>query len=130
MMAKEEQMSFLSKNGTTAIHAVKWLPENGEYRAILQITHGMVEFIERYRPFAEFLTRRGFTVVGHDHLGHGASVNSEEEWGYFAKNPSDTLVADMHQLRTQIQGAESGRTVFYAGAQHGLLYAEKIFVHT
>lgn len=119
MMAKEEQMSFLSKNGRTTIHAVKWLPENGEYRAILQITHGMVEFIERYRPFAEYLTERGFMVVGHDHLGHGASVNSEEEWGYFAENPSDTLVADMHQLRTQIQGQNPGIPYFMLGHSMG-----------
>lgn len=87
-MAKEEQFRFLSANGETMIHAVKWVPENGTYRAILQITHGMIEYIERYRPFAEYLTGQGILVVGHDHLGHGASVRSENEWGYFAKNPS------------------------------------------
>ena len=37
-MAKEEQFRFLSANGETMIHAVKWVPENGTYRAILQIT--------------------------------------------------------------------------------------------
>lgn len=111
-MAKEEQISFLSKNGKTMIHAVKWLPENGEFRAILQITHGMVEYIERYRPFAEYLTERGFMVVGHDHLGHGASVNSEEEWGYFGEHPSDILVEDMQKLRTKIQSENPGVPYF------------------
>ena len=48
--------SFLSNDGKTAVHAVKWLPDSGEYSAILQISHGMVEYIERYAPFAEFLT--------------------------------------------------------------------------
>ena len=66
--------TFLSNDGKTAIHAVKWLPDSGEYKAILQITHGMVEFIERYAPFAEFLTTKEYMVVGHDHLGHGQSV--------------------------------------------------------
>lgn len=111
-MAKEEQISFLSKNGKTMIHAVKWQPENGEFRAILQITHGMIEYIERYRPFAEYLTKQGFMVVGHDHLGHGASVNSEEEWGYFGDNPSDILVEDMHQLRSKIQKDNPGVPYF------------------
>ena len=46
-MAKEEQMTYLSANGTTKIHAVKWMPEDGKYKAILQITHGMIEYIER-----------------------------------------------------------------------------------
>ena len=81
-MAKEEQMTYLSANGTTKIHAVKWMPEDGKYKAILQITHGMIEYIERYHEFAEYLTERGFMVVGHDHLGHGASVKDETEWGF------------------------------------------------
>ena len=68
-MAKEEKFTFLSADGKTTIHAVKWIPEDGKYEAILQITHGMIEFVERYRLFAEFLTENGFMVVGHDHLG-------------------------------------------------------------
>lgn len=118
-MAKEEQMYFLSANGKTPIHAVKWLPDHGEYRAILQITHGMVEFIGRYRVFAEYLTERGFMVVGHDHLGHGESINSEEEWGYFGENPSDILVADMHQLRTIVQKDNKGIPYFMMGFSMG-----------
>ena len=52
--------TFLSNDGATAVHAVKWTPDSGEYKAILQITHGMVEFIERYTDFAEFLTQNGY----------------------------------------------------------------------
>ena len=83
-MSKEEEFGFLSKDGKTTIHAVKWIPENGEYKGILQLTHGMVEYIGRYKPFAEYLNEQGFLVVGHDHLGHGASITSEDNWGYFA----------------------------------------------
>ena len=63
-MAKEEKFTFLSADGKTTIHAVKWIPEDGKYEAILQITHGMIEFVERYRPFAEFLTENGFMTWG------------------------------------------------------------------
>lgn len=119
-MTKEEQMSFLSKDGKTNIHAVKWIPESGQYKAVLQITHGMVEYIERYRPFAEYMNEQGFLVVGHDHLGHGSSITSEDEWGYFAEpNPSDTVVADMHQLRTRIQGENPGLPYFMLGHSMG-----------
>ncbi len=76
-MAKEEKFTFLSADGKTTIHAVRWIPEDGNYEAILQITHGMIEFVERYRPFAEFLTENGFMVVGHDHLGHGIPLRLE-----------------------------------------------------
>lgn len=119
-MTKEEQMNFLSKDGKTTIHAVKWIPESGSYKAILQITHGMIEYIERYKPFAEYLNEQGFLVVGHDHLGHGASVTTEEDWGFFEeKNPSDTLVEDMHQLRTIIQGENPGVPYYMLGHSMG-----------
>lgn len=79
----------------------------------------MIEYIERYHEFAEYLTERGFMVVGHDHLGHGASVKDETEWGYFAENPSDTLVADMHSLRTTVQGENPGIPYFMMGHSMG-----------
>ena len=102
---KNEVFTFLSKDGKTNIHAVKWIPDSGEYKAILQITHGMIEYIERYEPFAKFMTENGYMVVGHDHLGHGESVNTKEDLGFFADvdSPSDYLIEDMHKLRTAIQ---------------------------
>lgn len=104
----------------TQIHAVRWLPDDGKYEAVLQITHGMIEYIERYRGFAEYLTERGFLVVGHDHLGHGASVRSEDDWGYFAKDhPSDTLVEDMHRLRQTVQSENPGIPYFMLGHSMG-----------
>lgn len=119
-MTKEEQMSFLSKDGKTTIHAVKWMPENGEYKAVLQITHGMIEYIERYKPFAEYLNEQGYLVVGHDHLGHGASISTEDDWGFFEeKNPSDTLVEDMHQLREKIQGENPNVPYYMLGHSMG-----------
>ena len=118
-MAIEKKMHFLSADGKTRIHAVKWVPESGEYRAVLQIVHGMVEHIGRYRPFAEYLCGQGYLVVGHDHLGHGASVTSEEEWGYFAENPSDTVVADIHRLRRRMQEKNPGLPYFMLGHSMG-----------
>lgn len=117
---KNEVFKYKSADNKTMIDAVRWLPDNGEYRAILQITHGMIEYKERYMPFAEFLTKNGFMVVAHDHLGHGESVNSKTDWGYMSdKNPSDTLVEDMHTLRTMIQSANAGTPYFMLGHSMG-----------
>ena len=94
--------TFLSNDRKTKVHAVKWVGE--DVRAVLQIAHGMTEFIERYDTFAEFLTQQGYVVVGHDHIGHGESVESKENWGFFCEeNPSDILVEDMYKLRLLIQ---------------------------
>lgn len=127
----QENFEFLSANGTTKIHAVRWMPEDGKWTAVLQITHGMQEYIERYEEFARFLTDRGFLVVGHDHLGHGESVASKEDYGFFTeKNPSDTLVSDMHTLRTMIQRENEGVPYFMMGHSMGSYMLRKyITIH-
>ena len=103
-MAEKKEFYFPSSDGKTNIHAVVWAPESGNLRAVFQITHGMIEFIERYENFAEYLTERGFLVAGHDHLGHGKSAGSREELGYIAERKgSDCMTADMHRLRTLLQ---------------------------
>lgn len=121
--------TFLSNDGKTAVHAIKWIPESGEYKAILQISHGMQEYIERYEAFAEFLTAKGYMVVGHDHIGHGHSVASEENLGYFCEeNPSDVLVADIHKLRTLIQEENPDKPYFIIGHSMGSFLLRKYLV--
>ena len=118
--------TFLSNNKKTKIHAVKWIAEDKEICAILQITHGMVEFIERYAPFAEFLTEHGYMVVGHDHIGHGESVSTKEDYGFFCEeNPSDILVEDMHKLRLIIQEEYSDIPYFMLGHSMGSFMLRK-----
>lgn len=68
--------------GAGKIHGCRWSPE-GEPRAVLQIVHGIAEYIERYDGFAEFLARRGFLVVAEDHMGHGQSIGTDGAQGYF-----------------------------------------------
>ena len=68
--------------GAGKIHGCRWTPE-GEPKAVLQIIHGIAEFVERYDDFAQMLTRRGFVVVAEDHMGHGKSVTDGENPGYF-----------------------------------------------
>lgn len=101
---KKSTFRFLSSDKKTQIHAVKWEPGQGEVQGVLQISHGMIEYVERYEAFAEYLTERGFVVVGNDHLGHGGSVVSQEFWGYFApEHGSDLIVEDLYQLRRKTQ---------------------------
>jgi len=99
-MAVKREFTFDSKDGKTKIHAIRWEPEQGEIKGVLQIFHGMVEFIERYEEFAEFLTEKGFVVTGNDHLGHGASIVSKEDYGFFAEeNGNQAVLGDVHQLK-------------------------------
>ena len=95
----KQDFYYLSKDGKTKIHAMEWLPE-GSPRAILQICHGMVEYIGRYADFAQYLSENGFYVTGNDHLGHGESIVSDDMHGFFGKDKgNEYVIGDIHELR-------------------------------
>ncbi len=73
---------WYDSHGAGRIHACKWTPE-GQPRAVVQIVHGIAEFVERYDDFANFLTSQGFLVVAEDHMGHGQSIQGGSIQGYF-----------------------------------------------
>lgn len=95
----KREFHYPSRDGVTEIHAVEWIPE-GRVRAVLQICHGMSEYIGRYDEFAQYLSERGIYVTGHDHLGHGESIQGEEYYGYFHEtNGNQYVIGDIHKLR-------------------------------
>ena len=90
---------FNSSTGTNKIHARMCVPD-AEPRAIVQIIHGIAEYIDRYDEFMSFLADNGIIAVGTDHLGHGKSIESEEQTGFFAyDNGWDYVVRDEEVLR-------------------------------
>lgn len=115
----KEEFYYLSRDGMTKIHAIEWVPD-GEIKAVLQICHGMVEYIDRYDEFARYLTDRGYYVVGHDHLGHGQSIQKEEDLGYFhEKCGNKFVIGDMHQLRQKTQSKYPDAPYFILGHSMG-----------
>lgn len=101
-MTKRETIHYLSADKKTSINGFIWYPEK-EPRGVVQLIHGMAEFIERYDDFARYLTERGFLVTGHDHLGHGASITDKEQWGHFGDQAtSDSLLEDIRTLQQQM----------------------------
>ena len=95
----KKEFCYPSRDGVTQIHAVEWIPE-GEVKGVLQICHGMVEYINRYHDFAEYMCERGYYVTGHDHLGHGQSIRNEEDYGYFEeKKGNQFVIGDIQKLR-------------------------------
>lgn len=99
-----EEFSFISSTGKK-VYARKWFDENvKEYKAVIQLVHGMEEHIERYDEFANFLVSNGFIVIGHDHLGHGKTAQAEDELGFFTeKNGWFYLAEDIHILQNKIK---------------------------
>ena len=90
---------FLSSTGVNKIHSCIWYDDELEYKAVFQITHGVSEHIDRYDEFARFLAANGYVVCGHDHIGHGKSVDSLDDLGFTAEEDGDLrMIDDMHIL--------------------------------
>ena len=102
-MVKKEELTFESRDGQSKIHAVRWIPE-GKVICILQIIHGMAEYIERYEEVAQYFAQKGILVTGEDHLGHGKSVTEYGTYGYFChQDPATVVVRDVHRLKKMTQ---------------------------
>lgn len=74
--------SYFPSGGAGQIHVYRWTPEQSP-RAIVQLVHGIAEFVERYGAFANYLNDQGILVVAEDHMGHGKSINGDGIQGYF-----------------------------------------------
>ena len=121
----KNHITFPSSDGKTKLHAVIWAPET-EPRAILQISHGMVEYVERYEGFAKFLNEHGILVAGNDHLGHGASYTEEWQKGYFAAEKGDICaLQDLHRMTVLLQKKYPDIPHFLFGHSMGSFFARR-----
>lgn len=123
------EFTFPSADKRTEIHAVEWLPEDRAPLAVLQLSHGVSEYILRYEPLAAFLTERGFAVAGHDHLGHGGSVAPGAPRLYFGPRGSwNTVVEDIETRRRLAREKFPGVPCFLLGHSMGSFLARTYLI--
>lgn len=131
MIANKTTFTFMSSSKLSDIFACKYTPTDcSTLKGIVQIAHGMAEHHERYEEFVEFLVSEGYGVYINDHLGHGKSVISDSELGYFgSKNGYLYLVEDMKKLTDIIHSDYPDIPVILFGHSMGSmlarLYSEK-----
>lgn len=114
-----------SRDGVHKLHVVLWEPEN-EIKAVVQISHGMIEMIDRYKDFALFLNQQGFAVIGNDHLGHGLTAGNDSDLGYFCpENMSATVVADLHRVTRYAKKRFKNKPFFLLGHSMGSFMARR-----
>lgn len=121
MKAVKKEFTFRSVSDLADIHAASYVPENTDsVKAVIQIAHGMAEHLERYEPFADVLCENGFAVYINDHLGHGQSVSSKDELGYFGeKNGWVNFIEDCHQLTEIAKKDFPGKPYIFFGHSMG-----------
>ena len=110
------------RSGQDQLSLSVWLarPE-GKAKGIVQIAHGMSEHKERYEDFIRFLCEHGFVVLINDHRGHGQSVRTKDDLGYFYENGGEALVEDLHQLTGWVKERYPDLPFFLFGHSMGSL---------
>ena len=115
-----KEITYPSTGGQAVIHGAFFRPET-EPRAVVQLVHGMSEYILRYSPMAEALCGMGFAVCGEDHLGHGQSMIDGIP-GYFGKKGRIPDSGGGHPRNDPAcKAGVSGASGVSAWSQHGLL---------
>ncbi|MBE6604739.1 MAG: alpha/beta hydrolase [Ruminococcaceae bacterium] len=92
-----EEFTYLSSDGVTTVHAYIWAPR--EPRAIIQLSHGMCEYVERYDEWARRFAAASIVFCGNDHLGHGRTAKEKNDLGYTApRGGAELLVDDLYKM--------------------------------
>lgn len=120
-----KNMELPSNDGVHKLHVVVWQPD-GEPKAVLQLSHGMIEFIERYEGLAQYLNEQDILVIGNDHLGHGHTAGRDEDLGYFCpEHMSETVVKDLHTVTEYAKKEYPGIPYFLLGHSMGSFMARR-----
>ncbi len=119
-MVKFSEFTFTSSDGRHTCFAYLWQPDREMPKAVVQIVHGVAEYMGRYDRFARFLAGRGYAVCGEDHLGHGKTGAQGGKFGYFGPRDGwDLVTKDVRQLRMQMGERYPGIPYFLMGHSMG-----------
>ena len=97
-----KDITFPSSDGKNTIHAELFIPSDNNIRGVVQIAHGMTDYVGRYKLMAEALCGAGFVLAGNDHLGHGDSVSTPDDYGFFASKNGYRYVIDDIKLMNDL----------------------------
>jgi alpha-beta hydrolase superfamily lysophospholipase len=114
-----EKFTVVSDYDGIELSAVAYIPETP--KGIVQIEHGMCEHKGRYDAFMRFFAEHGYIVVAHDHRGHGESVKSNDDFGFFGDPTGEGIVEDAAQITREIKARFGDLPVTLFGHSMGSL---------
>ncbi len=94
-----------SSDNSHYLHHQFFEPTDGDVKSTLLIVHGMSEHSGRYADFAQFLADNGIAVATYDQLGHGQTIKTTDELGFFgSEHPVQSLLKDVIIMADALKG--------------------------
>ncbi|MFK3916031.1 MULTISPECIES: alpha/beta fold hydrolase [unclassified Psychrobacter] len=101
-----------------------------EISATLLIVHGMAEHSGRYSDFAQFLADNGIAVATYDHLGHGQTIKTEADLGFFGEeHPVQSLLKDVIVMADSLKDRHPDVPHFVMGHSMGSFIVRNVLKH-
>ncbi|WP_201590338.1 alpha/beta fold hydrolase [Psychrobacter fozii] len=123
---------ILSSDNTHYLHHEFFEPSNKDVdiSATLLIVHGMAEHSGRYSDFAQFLADHGIAVATYDHLGHGKTVKTEADLGFFGdEHPVQSLLKDVIIMADTLKNRHPDVPHFVLGHSMGSFIIRNVLKH-
>ena len=118
-----ETITFPSSDGRHTSSAVLYTLPGKPVCAVLQLSHGMCEYVRRYAPMAEFYAAHGIALAGNDHLGHGDTAKAGEHGHYGEPDGRFHLLNDLHTMNTLLHERFPDTPIILYGHSMGSFYA-------
>lgn len=113
-----------SSDGISRLHGIHWVPDK-EVWAVIQLSHGMIDHVERYDDFARVMAAEGIAVIGHDHLGHGKTSGKESRGCFSAENGAFYVLEDIRIVAEYVKRQYQGVKHYILGHSMGSFFVRR-----
>lgn len=93
----KKQFTLSSSSDDLPLSMLQMAPDQMPSGVII-LLHGMAEHKERYMYFMQECVNAGYVALIYDHRGHGDSIYSKEDFGYFYEEDACFIVEDVKDV--------------------------------